>query len=57
MWLAGTVRIVDSGFDETFPFVGRVLPFSLGYARLRGIWTRSEKLPIQSGSIVVTVER
>ncbi|HNI33855.1 MAG TPA: hypothetical protein PLV93_00570 [Microthrixaceae bacterium] len=57
VWLAGTVRIVDSGFDETFPFVGRVLPFSLGYARLRGIWTRSEKLPIQSGSIVVTVER
>jgi len=57
VWVAGTVRVVDNGIDETFPFFGRILPFSLGYAKLRGIWTRSESLPIQSGQIVVTVER
>ena len=57
VWVAGTVRVVDGGFNETFPFVGRVLPFSLGYAKMRGIWTRSERLPLQSGQIVVTVER
>jgi hypothetical protein len=56
-WIAGTLRVVDGGFDETFPFVGRLQPFSLGYAKLRGLWTRSESLPMQSGQIVVTVER
>ena len=57
VWVAGTVRIVDGEFNETFPFYGRVLPFSLGYAKMRGIWTRSERLPLQTGQIIVTVER
>jgi hypothetical protein len=57
VWVAGTVRIVDGEFNETFPFYGRVLPYSLGYAKMRGIWTRSERLPLQTGQIIVTVER
>lgn len=56
-FVAGTVRIVDTGFDETFPFFARLTPYSLGYARLRGIWTRSEQLPLTSGHIVITLER
>lgn len=57
VWVSGTVRVIDGEFDETFPFFGRILPLSLGYARLRGIWTRSERLPLQSGQIVITIER
>ncbi|NLA35806.1 MAG: hypothetical protein GX868_08965 [Actinobacteria bacterium] len=56
-FVAGTVRIIDAGFDETFPFFARLTPYSLGYARLRGVWTRSEQLPMTSGHIVITLER
>ncbi|MFN8053103.1 MAG: hypothetical protein U0Q22_16780 [Acidimicrobiales bacterium] len=57
VWVSGTLRIVDSGFDEVFPFFGRLLPYSLGYAKLRGIWTRTQKMPVQSGQLTMTVER
>lgn len=57
VWVAGTLRIVDGGFDETFPFFGRLAPYSLGFAKLRGLWTRSQRLPFQSGHIVLTIER
>lgn len=55
--MGGTLRVIDGEFDETFTFFGRVQPFSLGYAKFRGIWTRSERLPMQSGQITITVER
>ena len=48
------VAVIDSGFDETFPFFGRVLPYSIGYAKLRGLWVRSQKLPVAAGQVVVT---
>lgn len=57
IWMSGTIRIVDSGFDETFQFFGRVLPFSLGYAKLRGIWMRTGQMPMEAGQLVVTIER
>lgn len=56
-WIGGNLRIVDSGFDETFPFFGRILPYSLGYAKLRGIWLRSESIPLQAGHVIITIER
>ncbi len=57
VWVSGTLRIIDSGLDETFPFFGRLLPYSLGYAKLRGLWTRSQTMPMQSGQLTMTIER
>jgi len=57
VWVSGTLRIIDGDFDETFPFVGRVLPSSYGLAKMRGVWIRSESMPFQSGQLAVTFER
>ena len=56
-WLSGTIRVIDGPVDETFPFFGNALPSSYGYAKLRGLWLRSEGIPLEAGQIVIVLER
>ena len=56
-WVAGSLRIVDGDVDETFTFFGRALLASYGYAKVRGVWLRTGGVPLQSGQLVMTLER
>jgi len=56
-FVAGTLRIVDGDFDESFTFMGRAALASYGYARVRGVWMRTGQIPFQSGQLVLTLER
>ena len=56
-FVSGVIRVVDSGFDESFSFIGQLTPYSLGYAKLNGVWTRSESVPLTSGLVEITLER
>ncbi|MEZ5323234.1 MAG: hypothetical protein R2698_14410 [Microthrixaceae bacterium] len=55
--IGGSFQVVDDGVNETFQIVGRVQPFSLGYAKFRGVWLQTTSMPFTSGNIVITVER
>jgi hypothetical protein len=55
--VSGTITVSDGDFQQDFPFFGRILPLSYGYARLRGIWMRTSSAPFESGQIVATIER